>query len=256
MLILFGERRSSSHYLSCIWRSTSGEAGEFVSVAYPQWELVFSRIAGKFEATLRGPETAPSRALVAANGSWLGLRFKCGVMMPSIHIKRYIDSAVTLPTVGDDSFWLARQKWEAPTFDNADDFISRLVRAGLLIRDPVVCDSLKGEYTGRHTMRTRQRRFIKATGLTRQAILANERAHAALTMLKSGLSVTDTIAELGFSDQPHLTRSLKRFVGLTPGQLVSGSDHMQLSFVPSPSPGISGVYSTRIDCRFRSRRDL
>ena len=46
MLIEFGERRSDSPYLSCIWRSESSRDGEFLSVAYPQWEIVASRVAG------------------------------------------------------------------------------------------------------------------------------------------------------------------------------------------------------------------
>jgi AraC-like DNA-binding protein len=36
------------------------------------------------------------------------------------------------------------------------------------------------------------------------------------------MSIPDTMYELGYFDQPHLTRALKHFVGFTPAQLLRG----------------------------------
>lgn len=80
-------------------------------------------------------------------------------------------------------------------------------------------------------MRTLQRRFVRATGLSHRAIAGIERAHAATFMLRGGASIARTAHALGFSDQPHLTRALKRLIGLTPAQ-ITRADASQLSFMP------------------------
>jgi AraC-like DNA-binding protein len=85
-------------------------------------------------------------------------------------------------------------------------------------------------------LRTVQRRFVRATGLSNKAILVTERAHAAAFLLRDGASILDTVAELGFADQPHLTRSLKRLLGVTPAQLASETCRTQLSFMPPLDP--------------------
>ena len=46
---------------------------------------------------------------------------------------------------GIPSFWLAGSAWEFPNYENADTFIQRLVRDGLLVRDEIVDAAIKGE---------------------------------------------------------------------------------------------------------------
>jgi methylphosphotriester-DNA--protein-cysteine methyltransferase len=63
-------------------------------------------------------------------------------------------------------------------------------------------------------------RFLQATGLTQGHIRQVERAKRAAELLRQGSSISDTVYEAGYFDQPHLTRSLKRWIGSTPAQLV------------------------------------
>jgi methylphosphotriester-DNA--protein-cysteine methyltransferase len=63
-------------------------------------------------------------------------------------------------------------------------------------------------------------RFLQATGLTQSHIRQVERAQRAATLLRQGVSILDTVYETGYFDQPHLTRSLKQFVGYTPAQMI------------------------------------
>jgi methylphosphotriester-DNA--protein-cysteine methyltransferase len=63
---------------------------------------------------------------------------------------------------------------------------------------------------------------LRATGLTQDAIRQIERARRAADLLDRGESIAETVARAGYADQAHLTRSLKRFVGETPGQIVGG----------------------------------
>jgi methylphosphotriester-DNA--protein-cysteine methyltransferase len=68
--------------------------------------------------------------------------------------------------------------------------------------------------------RTLRHRFLRATGLTQSQLLQYERAQQASALLKKGVSILDAIYEAGYFDQPHLTRSLKRWIGHTPNEIV------------------------------------
>jgi AraC-like DNA-binding protein len=76
-----------------------------------------------------------------------------------------------------------------------------------------------------------QRRFLQSAGLLRGTLDQIQRARKALTMLKRGASILDTVLQAGYYDQPHLTRALRRFVGLTPAQVMNPDRAESLSFL-------------------------
>jgi AraC-like DNA-binding protein len=230
-LIAFDDRASDSPHVLRIWRSESCRDGEFLSVAYPQWELVIARVGQTLSMYLRGPETKATRSHVPAGGVWLGIRFRAGAYMRGVNHAALRDHSLELPVTKDGRFWLNGAEWEVPTFENADDLVSGLSQSGDLTRDVVVSSTLAGRAFG-GSERTRQRRFALTTGLNHQAVASIERAHCAVIMLQDGLSIGDTVALAGFSDQSHLTRSMKALIGVTPGQLAAKRDTLQLSFVP------------------------
>jgi methylphosphotriester-DNA--protein-cysteine methyltransferase len=71
--------------------------------------------------------------------------------------------------------------------------------------------------------RTVRYRFLRATGLTQNHIRQFERAQRAEVLLKQGTPILDVVHRLGYFDQPHLTRSLKQFIGYTPAQIIRRS---------------------------------
>ena len=68
-----------------------------------------------------------------------------------------------------------------------------------------------------------RRRFLRSTGLTHGTIQQIERAKKAASLLESGIPILDVVDQAGYADQPHLTRSLRRFYGYTPVQIARGS---------------------------------
>jgi methylphosphotriester-DNA--protein-cysteine methyltransferase len=68
--------------------------------------------------------------------------------------------------------------------------------------------------------RTVRHRFLRATGLSATHIRQMKRAQQAQALLQQGVSILDTVDEAGYFDQPHLTRSLKQFIGYTPAQII------------------------------------
>ncbi|MGH8246026.1 MAG: helix-turn-helix domain-containing protein, partial [Gammaproteobacteria bacterium] len=90
---------------------------------------------------------------------------------------------------------------------------------GLLVSDPVVNAALQDQLPEMPS-RTVRHRFLRATGLTQSYIRQVKRAQHAAALLEQGLSILDTVHEAGYFDQPHLTRSLRQFVGRTPAQII------------------------------------
>jgi hypothetical protein len=112
------------------------------------------------------------------------------------------------------SFWLDGSAWHIPDYDNAEAFVGRLVREGVVVRDPLVADVVRGAEPDL-SARTVQRRFLAATGFTRSAVRQIDRARQAAVLLGQGEPSAEVIDRLGYFDQPHLAHSLSRFIGRT-----------------------------------------
>jgi hypothetical protein len=236
MLFTIEARPSDSPFVETIWRARSERDGAFLSIASARWEMVVSKREGRTTLTVRGPETKVMPLECAAGGEWLGIRFRLGAVMPHLPASDLLDGAVNLPAAGSRSFWLHGFTWQYPDFERADAFVDRLVRRCLLVRDPVVDDFLSGGSNG-HSARTAQRHIRQATGLTLSLVRQIERARHAAILLQHGASILDTVHEAGYFDQPHLTRSLRRFIGQTPAQLADPMRSAQLSLLGETGSG-------------------
>jgi Helix-turn-helix domain len=229
------ERPSDSPFVERVWRGRSEDGGPFLSIAMSHWEMVVTKLSGRTTVTVRGPETKATPMSCPAAGEWLGIRFRLGTMMPDLPACALVDAATDLPEMGRDAFWLHGSAWELPDFDNAEAFVNRLVGDGLLVRAPVVDAVLHDELKER-SLRTAQRHFVRTTGLTHGAVRRVERARYATTLLQQGVPILDAVHEAGYFDQPHLTRSLKRFIGQTPAQIIDRSTAEQLSLLYKTAP--------------------
>jgi AraC-like DNA-binding protein len=222
MLFRLEEKPSNSPFVEKIWRSQGERAGLFISQSKVNSEIVLTRYQGKTTLTVRGPETKATFLDYQSIGAeYLGITFKLGAFMPHllpINLRDWRN--VNLPEANSHSFWLQGSAWQFPNYENVDTFIARLVREGLLMTDPVVDTVLQG-HAQSLSIRSVQYRFLHATGLTSRTIQQITRARQAYVLLEQGVSILDTVCEAGYADQPHLTRSLKRFLGQTPAQIAN-----------------------------------
>lgn len=195
-----------------------------------QWGMVVSKHEGKTTMTFRGPETRATIADCPADGEWLGVLFKPGSFAPHFlpGVLRDRNDA-TLPNASTRTFYLNGSKWEFPTFENVDTFVSRLARQGLIVSDAYVNAALRGESI-KLSRRTEQRHFLRATGLTQGTILQIKRARQATIHLQNGVSALSVVDKSGYSDQSHLIRSLRRFIGQTPVKLARNDEQLSLLF--------------------------
>jgi len=247
---VFEERLSDSPFVERIWRTESARAGTFISTAASHSEMVVWKYKGETGLTVRGPETKATPAAAPEDAEFFGIVFKLGTFMPHLPASKLVNHAVTLPEATSKSFWLQGAAWQFPSFENADTFVSRLMREGLLVQDRVVHNVLH-DHPHELSIRSIRRRFLQATGLTPKTIQQIERARHALTLLQQGVSILDTVYEAGYFDQPHLTRSLRHFIGQTPAQIAAAyaPDPMSLLYKTQPPTSdmlsLSNVDSTR-----------
>jgi AraC-like DNA-binding protein len=226
--IRFEARPSDHPFVEKVWRCQSDRADSFLSVAANNFEMAITRLGGKSFLTLRGPETAATAIDCPGAGEWIAIRFKIGTFMPGFlpgSLRDHKD--VTLPQATKYSFWLNGSALEYPDFDNAETFVNRLAKSGILARDLVVDENLRRPYS--QSLRSAQRHFLRSTGVTYSTFRQIERARYATNLLREGLSILDVVSRLGYFDQAHLTRSLRRFIGQTPSQIAEGQK--QLSFL-------------------------
>ena len=236
MDLICEERNSDEPFIARVWRSQGQAAGPFISVAETNGELVVTKYRGKTAITLRGPSTQATPAYCPEDAEFFGIQFKPGAFLAHLPAKMVMNRHdLFLPEESSKSFWLSGSAWQYPSFENADHFVKRLVQDGLLVYDPIVEATLHGQPM-QISLRTVQRRFLQATGLTHNTLYQIHRAQYAANFLRQGISILETVQRAGYFDQPHLTRSLKHLIGLTPAQIMDPGRPERLSFLYKKEP--------------------
>lgn len=222
MGLVFETRLSDSPWVESVWTCRSERVTEMTSVASETWGLVFWAQQGVPHAAVTGPEVAAGTAPVPEGADFVGIQFAVGTSLRAVTAASLVDSGIALPDVSSRGFWLDGERWETPGADDAEALVERLVGQGVVVRDALVADTLRGLPAG-ITERTLERRFRAATGLTQGAVRQIGRARTAALLLNGGETPGDVIDKLGYYDEPHLARALRRFVGRTTRQLRAGN---------------------------------
>jgi len=211
-------RTSDSPYIHTIWHG--GAYGYYAPVcpAATEWNLLMLRYEGQIRITLEGPLTRAKPKFHPVGTEWRVIKFQLGTFLHNLPVTNLLDREIVLPEGSRKTFWLNGSTWQFPEVDDVEAFVARLVREELLVTDPLVTAVLRDQPQD-VSSRTVRRRFLQATGLTPKGIRQIERAQQAMTLLQQGTSILDTVYELGYADQPHMTRALKHFVGQTPAQI-------------------------------------
>ena len=219
MSFVYEERLPDHPFVRTIWHTQSESDGCFVSPADGSWDLLVIRQAGEARICVAGPATKAAPIVYKQGMEYLGIRFAIGAFMSHLPPGHIVDAVMTLPKATSKSFWLDESVSWIPDYDNVEMFVDTLVRGRLLARDAVVHAVVQGD-TQALSLRSVQRRFLRATGLTPCSLRQIERVRHAEALLRQGIPILDTVAAAGYADQPHMTRALKRCTGQTPGQIV------------------------------------
>jgi hypothetical protein len=219
----FETRASDSPWVDTVWTCTSEQVVKMTSVAAVCWGLVFWEREGRAYAAVTGPETRAGTAPVPEDATFVGIEFAVGTSLRAMPTPTLVDGgAAELPDATHRSFRLDGVRWETPGPDDAEALVDRLVRSGAVVRDPLITEVRQGHHPA-VTGRTVERRFRAATGLTQGAVRQIERVRRASALLAAGVLVPDVVSGLGYFDEPHLARALRRYIGRTARQLREGT---------------------------------
>jgi AraC-like DNA-binding protein len=213
----YEEKPSRSRFVDIIWRTHDTSDGTYLAAADACWDMIFIRSVHGNRALLSGPSSKITPVPYRAGNRNFGIRFHRGSFMTHVPTTTMVDTTEALPMPTPESFLLAGSEWPMPTYETADDFVAELERRELLSDDPLVNAALRGEAPAT-SARSVQRHVSHVTGLTSNRIRQIVRAREAAERLRRGDSILDVTHDLGYADQAHLTRDLKRLTGYTPGR--------------------------------------
>jgi AraC-like DNA-binding protein len=219
MTIISEERYSDSPFVESIARGWTMSEGSSIRPSEIHWHMVFVIHPGGVRPLIVGPHTSSGIASWGEGAEILWIKLRLGTFMPHLPTRDYVDSEQSLPEESGNRFWLRGAVRQFPDFENVEEFIMRLVREDDLVHDPLVSAALREE-SPEISSRTLRHRFLRATGQTQKHIQQYQRAQRAATLLRQGMPILDTVFAAGYFDQPHMTRSLKQFLGYTPAQII------------------------------------
>ncbi|WP_018180267.1 hypothetical protein [Jongsikchunia kroppenstedtii] len=184
------------------------------SVARAHWDFVFWEGADGVHAGIQGPESCASQAPVPNDAEFLGVRMALGAFVPTFPMPALVDGFVEFPVDGD-WFYLAGDRIRKPRFGDAEEFVAGLARKEILVVPDIHDRSV--------TDRTRQRRYLAAVGLPQRTVHQIDRANDAAVRLGEGQQWASFLHDSGYFDQPHMARSLRRFIGRSATELTEGA---------------------------------
>jgi hypothetical protein len=215
-------RGSDSSFIQRITHVTYGSKVDDVTTPDGCWDIVVMRHAGRVAMLRTGVITTPVTLGYDAGDEYLSISFKPGVFMPRTPGVEMVDKAHFLPTPSKRSFWIDGSALEIPSFENAEGLVTRLVHEGIIVCDDIV-EGLAAGRPRAATQRSVQRHFLRALGVTSKGLEQIRRACRAVELLQQGRAPADVAIEVGYADQPHMSRSLKRLMGRTPREIARGA---------------------------------
>lgn len=218
---LYEERRVDSPHVECVWQARAVRQERYLVAAVEYWDIWFARRPdGEEVAALSGPTLGHRWIESVVDEHGWGVQLQAHVMVPGASKRMLLGGEQPLP-VADGLVEIGGHRLPFPEFDELEGFVERLLELGVLRADEAVQRALSGDGAG-YSERQWQRLVRDATGLTRKQISQLERAREAFALLTEGVTPVECAVRCGFSDQAHLTRSLRLLHGQTPARILAG----------------------------------
>lgn len=161
-------------------------------------------LAGQQTKYLDVPYTAGTSSVV--------ISFAASAYLAGFKGDELVDATIMLPSDDAGRFILLGHAFEMPDYETAEKLVESMIGAGILKQDDVVASVLEG-HPKAMSSRTIQRHFHEVTGISRKALDKIRRAQEAVKMLQAGTATAAVAAEVGYTDQAHLTKDLKKIMG-------------------------------------------
>ena len=212
-------RRVSPHpWIDSVWRFSFHDNGVYRATPDGCWRLFLLLTPGEAARVVNvGQRAGPVDVPHLAGEQVVAIAF-------AGHVHFADDPApptgarVRFLPVHDREFNVQGLRLPLPTFENAEGIVAEMEGKRVLKTNDLVAKVLKGS-ADLAPDRTVQHNFMRTTGITQTDFRLIRRAQDAVRRLKAGGSGADVAAELGYTDQPHMIKSIKKIMGCLPSDL-------------------------------------
>lgn len=206
--------RTSDHpYIDTVWRTECETDGIYNATPDGAWDLILSIepnghrflfFSGQQTESMQVPYKKGERSIVISFAASTKLRHKSAPMQPlEIDGNFFLYEGVRLPM---------------PTYTNAEELTDLMIQHNLIENDEVVAGILSDKPRAA-SARSIQMHFRDTTGITRKTFDQIRRAQKAVRLLQEGKKASEVAAEVGYTDQAHMARSLKKIMGRLPSNV-------------------------------------
>lgn len=206
-------RPSPNPLIDRIWRTENITDGVYTATPDCAWDLLALQLPdGSRRMMLAGQQTKYLNVPYVAGSSAVVISFTASAYLAGFKGDELVDATIMLPNDNLGRFILLDHAFDFPEYDTVEKLITAMVGAGILKQDDVVASVLEGQPKAMSS-RTMQRHFHQVTGMSRKTLGKIRRAQNAVKMLQAGKATAAVAAEVGYTDQPHLTKDLKKIMG-------------------------------------------
>jgi AraC-like DNA-binding protein len=212
-------RRASPHrWIDSVWRFSFHDNGIYRATPDGCWRLFL----------LLTPDCDPRVVIVGQRATRVDVPHLAGEQVVAIAFAGHVHFADEAePPTGAEVRFLPVRGGEfdikglmlpLPTFANAEEIVDAMAMNRVLTSNHLVAQALNDRLKDT-PQRTLQHHFKRSTGITQKDFRLIRRAQEAVRRLKAGGNGADVAAELGYADQPHMIKSIKRIMGYLPSDL-------------------------------------
>lgn len=211
--------RSSPHpWIDTVWQTVCLSDGLYSATPDGSWDLIRSIAPdGQSVVFLSGQATEPVEVPYLEGESSVVLSFAAHVHLTGDRAPRIGPETRMLPVRGA-VFVLDGVELPLPTFENVEPLVDTMIAAGLLLSNDLVAKAF-GETPKAASRRSVQQHFKQTTGITQKSFQMIRRAQEAVRRLKAGEAPAGVAVDLGYTDQPHMIKSIKKIMGALPSNL-------------------------------------
>jgi len=206
-------RLSKSPLIDRIWHTENITDGVYIATPDCAWDLLALKLPdGSRMMMLAGQQTKYLEVPYAAGTSAVVISFAASAYLAGYKGDELVDTTTVLPNDDPGHFMLLGHTFAFPEYETAEALIQSMVNANILQQDDTVASVLEGRPKAMSN-RTMQRHFHEVTGISRKTLNKIRRAQDAVRMLQAGTATAQVAAEVGYTDQSHLTKDLKKIMG-------------------------------------------
>ncbi|WP_291875230.1 helix-turn-helix domain-containing protein [Caulobacter sp.] len=211
-------RQSPHPWIDTVWQTVCLSDGVYSATPDGSWDLIRSIApdGGSF-VFLSGQATEPVEVPYKAGESSVVLSFAAHVYLAQDKETR-TGSAIRVLPVRGEAFELDGVEFPLPDFETVEPLVDAMIAAGLLLSNDLVARAFS-ETPKAASPRSVQQHFKQTTGITQKSFQQIRRAQEAVRRLKAGEAPAGVAVDLGFTDQPHMIKSIKKIMGALPSNL-------------------------------------